>query len=272
MLRHARTLVPRSLRVAGAAHTTASRTFSTATVHQSHVLNPSAVAIAAGAAGLAGSFYLQQNQREGPVRNATAAANTPVEKNGTTVGNVDYQQVYNDIASILDEKWDDGSYGPVLIRLAWHASGTYCQFSHTGGSNSSTIRFAPESEWGANAGLVHARKLLEQVKAKHPGITYADLYTLGGVVAVQEMSSPGVPDVPMRPTAHTVLLVADCPMPQRAVTICDASSTAWGLGIGRLSRCRGLMLLEGVTPIVRDTLALGRSVPSRLVTNTSNSC
>ena len=39
----------------------------------------------------------------------------------------DYQQVYNEIAKLLEEKddYDDGSYGPVLVRLAWHCSGTY---------------------------------------------------------------------------------------------------------------------------------------------------
>ena len=38
----------------------------------------------------------------------------------------DYQQVYNDIAKLLEEKddYDDGSYGPVIVRLAWHCSGT----------------------------------------------------------------------------------------------------------------------------------------------------
>ena len=38
----------------------------------------------------------------------------------------DYQQVYNEIAKLLEEKddYDDGSYGPVIVRLAWHCSGT----------------------------------------------------------------------------------------------------------------------------------------------------
>jgi cytochrome c peroxidase len=78
----------------------------------------------------------------------------------------DYQKVYNEIASRLEEKddYDDGSYGPVLLRLAWHASGTYDKETGTGGSNGATMRFAPESDHGANAGLKAARDFLEPVK------------------------------------------------------------------------------------------------------------
>jgi cytochrome c peroxidase len=80
----------------------------------------------------------------------------------------DYQKVYNDIAERLEEKddYDDGSYGPVLVRLAWHASGTYDKETGTGGSNGATMRFAPEGDHGANAGLMAARNFLEPVKGK----------------------------------------------------------------------------------------------------------
>ena len=62
------------------------------------------------------------------------------------------------IQGILQKKdWDDGSLGPVLVRLAWHASGTYDAQTRTGGSNGATMRFPPESTDGANAGLEHAR-------------------------------------------------------------------------------------------------------------------
>lgn len=80
----------------------------------------------------------------------------------------DYQAVYNEIAGRLEEKddYDDGSYGPVLLRLAWHASGTYDKETGTGGSNGATMRFAPESDHGANAGLKAARDFLEPVKGE----------------------------------------------------------------------------------------------------------
>jgi len=70
----------------------------------------------------------------------------------------DYAAVRKAIEDVLDvENYDDGSYGPVLVRLAWHASGTYDKATGTGGSNGATMRFAPESEHGANAGLAVAR-------------------------------------------------------------------------------------------------------------------
>lgn len=82
----------------------------------------------------------------------------------------DYQKAYDLIASRLEEKddYDDGSFGPVLLRLAWHASGTYDEQTGTGGSNGATMRFAPEGDHGANAGLVAARDFLEPVKGEQP--------------------------------------------------------------------------------------------------------
>lgn len=80
----------------------------------------------------------------------------------------DYQQIYNEIAARLEEKddYDDGSYGPVLVRLAWHASGTFDKETGTGGSNGATMRFAPEGDHGANAGLLAARDFLEPIKGR----------------------------------------------------------------------------------------------------------
>ncbi|KAJ9478815.1 Cytochrome c peroxidase, mitochondrial [Pseudozyma hubeiensis] len=115
----------------------------------------------------------------------------------------DYQAVYNAIAEELESnpEYDDGSYGPVLVRLAWHASGTYDKHSNTGGSNGATMRFAPESEHGANAGLGAARDFMEKIHKKFPWITYSDLWTLGGVAAVQELGGPKIPWRPGRKDA-----------------------------------------------------------------------
>ena len=60
------------------------------------------------------------------------------------------------------------------------------------------MRFAPEANHGANAGLLHARNKLEPIRAKFPDISYSDLWTLAGVVAVQEMGGPTVVRAAMR--------------------------------------------------------------------------
>jgi len=117
---------------------------------------------------------------------------------------VDYSKVRKDIAGLLDQEgYDDGSLGPIFIRLAWHAAGTYDNATKTGGSNGATMRFAPESNHGANAGLHIARDILEKVKKNHPGISYADLWTLAGVVAVEEMGGPEVKWTPGRTDASS---------------------------------------------------------------------
>lgn len=57
------------------------------------------------------------------------------------------------------------------------------------------MRFAPESNHGANAGLLEARDFMEAIHKKHPWISYSDLWTLGGVAAVQEMGGPKVSSI-----------------------------------------------------------------------------
>eukprot|EP01129_Flabellula_baltica_P002104 TRINITY_DN11957_c0_g1_i1.p1 TRINITY_DN11957_c0_g1~~TRINITY_DN11957_c0_g1_i1.p1 ORF type:complete len:336 (+),score=95.77 TRINITY_DN11957_c0_g1_i1:17-1024(+) len=106
---------------------------------------------------------------------------------------VDYDEVRKAIIELLDaEGYDDGSYGPIFIRLAWHSSGTYNVHDKTGGSNAGSIRFAPESEHGANAGLNVARDVLQPLIEKFPGLSYGDLYTLAGAVAVEQLGGPKI--------------------------------------------------------------------------------
>lgn len=130
----------------------------------------------------------------------------------------DYQKVYNAIAKQLWEKddYDDGSYGPVLLRLAWHASGTYDAETNTGGSNGATMRFAPEGDHGANAGLKHARDFLEPIKEAFPWISYSDLWTLAGVCAVQEMQGPTIPWRPGRSDKDESFCTPDGRLPDGA--------------------------------------------------------
>ncbi|XP_073116206.1 probable L-ascorbate peroxidase 3, peroxisomal [Elaeis guineensis] len=79
----------------------------------------------------------------------------------------------------------------------WHDAGTYDKKTKTGGPNGS-IRIEEEYSHGSNAGLKIAVDLLEPVKAKHPKITYADLYQLAGVVAVEVRGGPTIDFVPER--------------------------------------------------------------------------
>ena len=60
------------------------------------------------------------------------------------------------------------------------------------------MRFAPEADHGANAGLNVARTLMEDIKKEFPWISYGDLWTLGGVTAIQEMGGPKIPWRPGR--------------------------------------------------------------------------
>ncbi|KAJ1548669.1 heme peroxidase, partial [Cladochytrium tenue] len=145
-------------------------------------------------AAAAGAYYYQDSLLKAFGGSSSPAALKPL----------DYQEVYNAVAASLDDvDYDDGSYGPVLVRLAWHASGTYDKATGTGGSNGATMRFAPESAHGANAGLEKARAFLEPIKAKFPKISYADLWTLAGVCAIQEMGGPVVPWRPGRADAES---------------------------------------------------------------------
>jgi cytochrome c peroxidase len=80
-------------------------------------------------------------------------------------------QVRINRCSIENNDYDDGSYGPLFVRLAWHASGTYSKHDQKGGSNGATMRFDPEAKEGANNGLDLARQLLEPMKIKYPGLS-----------------------------------------------------------------------------------------------------
>lgn len=81
---------------------------------------------------------------------------------------------------------------PIAMRVAWHASGTFDVKDGTGGSDGATMRFLPEKEDPANAGLSIVRDMLHGVKKNHPEVTEADLWTLAGVLAVEFMGGPKV--------------------------------------------------------------------------------
>ncbi|ONH92232.1 hypothetical protein PRUPE_8G164400 [Prunus persica] len=89
------------------------------------------------------------------------------------------------------------SCAPLMLRLAWHDAGTYDAKTKTGGPNGS-IRTEEEYSHGSNNGLKKAVDFCEEVKSKHPRISYADLYQLAGVVAVELTGGPAIDFSPGR--------------------------------------------------------------------------
>lgn len=88
---------------------------------------------------------------------------------------------------------DKANACPMIVRLAWHASGTFNAADNTGGSNGATMRFAPESADNANAGLSIARDLLLPVVKAHPKVSIADIWTYAGCLAIEFLGGPKIP-------------------------------------------------------------------------------
>ncbi|WVO18566.1 cytochrome c peroxidase, mitochondrial [Cryptococcus depauperatus] len=160
---------------------------------------------AVGLAALGAAYYFygtfgspsdSAKQADTVVRGAVATVEGKV---GLRRGKDEYQKVYDRIADTLEkEGYDDGSLAPVLLRLAWHSSGTFNVEDGTGGSNFATMRFKPEAEHDANNGLNVARGHMEKIKKEFSWISYGDLWTLGGVAAIQESGGPKIPWRPGR--------------------------------------------------------------------------
>ncbi|GAV71956.1 peroxidase domain-containing protein [Cephalotus follicularis] len=85
---------------------------------------------------------------------------------------------------------------PILVRLGWHDAGTYNknieEWPQRGGANGS-LRFEVELKHGANAGLVNALSLIQPIKDKYSGVTYADLFQLASATAIEEAGGPKIP-------------------------------------------------------------------------------
>ncbi|MFF9500142.1 catalase/peroxidase HPI [Streptomyces sp. NPDC014656] len=106
---------------------------------------------------------------------------------------LDVEELRRDVIALMTDSqdwWpaDYGHYGPLFIRMSWHAAGTYRIADGRGGGGSGAQRFAPLNSWPDNASLDKARRLLWPVKQKYgQKISWADLLVFAGNCAMESM-------------------------------------------------------------------------------------
>jgi len=139
------------------------------------------------------------NQVDLQVLNRTDPAADPLGEDfdyRAAVQSLDHEGVKADLVSVMrtSQDWwpaDYGHYGPLFIRMSWHAAGTYRAADGRGGAGAGEQRFAPLNSWPDNGNLDKARRLLLPVKQKYGrSLSWADLLVLAGNVAHEDMGFP----------------------------------------------------------------------------------
>ena len=109
------------------------------------------------------------------------------------VKKLDYESLRKDLLDLMtsSQDWwpsDWGHYGGLMIRMTWHAAGTYRIADGRGGAGTGNQRFAPINSWPDNANLDKARRLLWPIKKKYGNcLSWADLIAYAGTIAYESM-------------------------------------------------------------------------------------
>ena len=109
------------------------------------------------------------------------------------VKKLDFAALKKDLLALMTDskEWwpaDWGHYGPMFVRMSWHAAGSYRMTDGRGGGGTGNQRFAPLNSWPDNAGTDKARRLLWPIKKKYGNrLSWADLIVYAGTVAYESM-------------------------------------------------------------------------------------